>query len=46
MVLLPIIVTVAILIWTLALIWLLVERARLNRRGPTLTDGLRTNVYR
>ena len=46
MITLPILVPVAILIWTTFLIWLLVERSRLNRRGPTLSDGLRTNVYR
>jgi hypothetical protein len=28
------------------LVWLLVERARFDRRGPTLRDGLRTNVFR
>ena len=43
---LPVIVALAILIWVTCLIWLLVERARLNRHGPTLTDGLRTHTYR
>jgi hypothetical protein len=37
---------VALLIWVTFLIWLLIERARLNRRGPTLRDGLRSNIYR
>ncbi len=43
---LPLIVALAVLVWVTVLIWLLVERARLNRRGPTLRDGLRTQVYR
>ena len=43
---LPVIVPMALLIWVMFLIWLLVERARLDRRGPTLTDGLRSNVTR
>jgi hypothetical protein len=43
---LQILMPVAILIWVTFLVWLLVERARYNRRGPTLSDGLRTNVYR
>ena len=34
---------VALVLWVMVLIWLLYERARL-RRGPTLRDGLRTNV--
>jgi len=37
---------IAILVWVTFLIWLLVERARLSRRGPTLTDGLRSNIFR
>ncbi|MFP4107201.1 MAG: hypothetical protein ACLFVU_14105 [Phycisphaerae bacterium] len=37
---------VALLLWVTFLVWLLVDRARLNRRGPTLTDGLRTNIYK
>jgi hypothetical protein len=43
---LPVLMPIAILIWVTFLVWLLVERARLSRRGPTLRDGLRTNVYR
>ena len=43
---LPIIVVIAIVLWVTVLVWLLVERARLDRRGPTLRDGLRTNLYR
>lgn len=43
---LPVVITLAILIWVWVLIRLLVDRARLNRHGPTLTDGLRTHSYR
>ena len=43
---LPVLLTLAILIWVTFLVWLLVERARLLRHGPTLRDGLRTNVFR
>ena len=43
---LPVIVSLAILIWTTFVVWLLVERSRWNRRGPTLRDGLRTNVFK
>lgn len=43
---LPVTVALAVLVWVTFLVWLLMERARLNRRGPTLTDGLRTNIYR
>jgi len=43
---LPIVVASAVVLWVVVLVWLLVERARLNRRGPTLRDGLRTNVFR
>ena len=39
-------IAIALLVWITFLFWLLVERAQLNRRGPTLTDGLRSNVYR
>lgn len=46
MISLPIVVTLAILLWVAVLVWLLSERARLNRFGPSLSDGLRTNVYR
>jgi hypothetical protein len=34
------------LLWTTFLVWLMVERARLNRRGPTLRDGMRSNVFK
>lgn len=43
---LPVVLAVAVLLWVLFLVWLLVDRARLNRRGPTLTDGLRSNVIK
>jgi two-component system CheB/CheR fusion protein len=38
--------SIAILLWVTFLVWMLVERARLDRFGPTLSDGLRTNTYR
>jgi len=41
---LPVLAVIAVLIWVTFLVMLLVERARLNRHGPTLRDGLRTNV--
>ena len=40
---LPVILVVAILMWVTFLTWLLVERARFNRHGPTLRDGLKSN---
>jgi len=41
---LPILMSVAILIWVTFLVWLLAEWARFrHRRGPTLRDGLRTH---
>ncbi|MFW6132365.1 MAG: hypothetical protein ACOC8F_00605 [Planctomycetota bacterium] len=43
---LPVVVAIAVLLWVTFLVWLLVERSRLNRRGPTLTDGVRTSFYR
>lgn len=43
---LPVVVVVAVVLWVVVLAWLLVERARFNRRGPTLRDGLRTNLFR
>ena len=43
---LAIIIPLAILAWVTALVLLLTERARLNRHGPTLHDGLRTQGYR
>jgi len=43
---LPVLVPVAILIWTVFVVSLLVSRARLNRRGPSLRDGLRSNVQK
>ena len=43
---LPIVVVVSVVLWATMLAWLLVERGRMDRRGPTLRDGLRTNLYR
>ena len=43
---LPVMVPIAVLIWTTFLIWLLVDRARLNRRGPSRNDALRSNVIK
>lgn len=43
---LPILLAVGVVVWVTFLVWLLIERARLDRYGPTLRDGLRTNVYR
>jgi hypothetical protein len=40
-----VVLAVAILIWTTFLVWLLVERARFRSRGPTLRDGLKSNIY-
>ena len=43
---LPVVVVVAVLLWVTFLVWLILERARLNRRGPSLADGVRTSFYR
>jgi len=43
---LPVVLVVALVVWVTFLVWLLVERARLDSRGPTLRDGLRTNIFR
>jgi len=43
---LPVLLVVALLIWVMFLVFLLIERSRLSHRGPTLRDGLRTNMYR
>jgi len=43
---LPLILALAVLLWVTVLVWLLVERARWSRRGPTIHDGLRTQLYR
>jgi hypothetical protein len=37
---------VAVVVWSAFLVWLLLDRARWRGRGPTLRDGLRTNVFR
>ena len=43
---LPVVLTIAILTWVTCLVLLLVERARFKQRGPTLRDGMRSNVVR
>lgn len=43
---LGIVVAVAVMLWVVFLVWLLVQRARFDRRGPTLRDGLKTNIFR
>jgi hypothetical protein len=43
---LPVVVVIAVVLWVAVLVWLLVNRGRINRRGPTPRDGLRTNFYR
>jgi len=41
---LPIVLAVAVVIWSALLLWLLFERSRFFNRGPTVRDSLRTNV--
>lgn len=36
-------VTIAIVLWLAAMVWLLVQRARFRQRRPTLRDGLRSS---
>ncbi len=43
---LPVMMAIAVVVWVTFLVWMLVERARLDRHVPTLGDGLRTNIYR
>jgi hypothetical protein len=40
---LPVVIGMAVVCWVVFLIAMLIDRARLGRRGPTLSDGLRTN---
>lgn len=40
---LPVVIGMAVVFWLVFLIAMLIDRARLERRGPTLSDGLRTN---
>jgi hypothetical protein len=42
---LPVLLVLALLVWVTFLVLLLVERARLNRHGPSPSDGLRA-MYR
>lgn len=43
MVSLPIVISLAVLIWLCFVVQMLRERKRTIRRGPSLNDGLRTN---
>ena len=43
---LPVVMSIAVVVWVSFLVWLLIERARIDRHGPTLHDGLRTNAFR
>ena len=43
MISLPIVITIAVVIWAVFVVKMLSERNRTIRRGPSLTDGLRTN---
>jgi len=36
----------AVVVWVGSLVWLLIDQARMARRGPSLRDGLRSNVVR
>lgn len=40
---LPVVIGMAVVCWVVFLIAMLIDRARLKRHGPTLSDGLRTN---
>lgn len=40
---LPLVIGIAVFLWITCVIWLLVDRSRLDRHGPTLTDGIRTH---
>ena len=39
-------VVMAVGVWLAFLVWLLVEQARMSRRGPSHRDGMRSNVVR
>jgi len=41
---LPVVLGVAVVVWSSLLLWLLFERSRFFNRGPTVRDSLRTNV--
>ena len=41
---LPVVLGVAVVVWSALLFWLLFERSRFFNRGPTVRDSLRTNV--
>ena len=36
----------AVVVWAAFLVWLMIDRARWTRPGPSLRDGLRSNVVR
>ena len=41
---LPVVLGVAVVIWSALLFWLIFERSRFFNRGPTVRDSLRTNL--
>jgi hypothetical protein len=41
---LPVVLGVAVVVWSALVLWLLFERSRFFNRGPTVRDSLRTNV--
>lgn len=43
---LPVTLVLAMVVWAAFLVWLLIDRARMTGRGPSLRDGLRSNVVR
>ena len=43
---LPVLAVLTVLIWVTSLVMLLVERARLDRHGPSRRDGVRTQIDR
>ena len=41
---LPVVLGVAVVVWSALVLWLVFERSRFFNRGPTVRDSLRTNV--
>jgi hypothetical protein len=41
---LPVVLGVAVIVWSTLVLWLIFERSRFFNRGPTVRDSLRTNV--
>ena len=37
---------IAIVVWLVFLVWLLIDQSRMARHGPSLRDGMRSNVVR